>query len=495
MQKQTLIWSALPNGSEGPLAEGTTVRLSVLVSPRLWNDDPTVPKMSLAQFPDWLDWPTLVQQGTFQVEFAGGPTVAATADFLPLRPDLWQALFKADTTVIPYQFEDLSGAEVLSFPSATIHDLIKGVYQRAATDPTYGAGRDLPDNATLAGDPDLRAIARPVRPEPPFEPDNPDRGPVVLDEPSPDEPGPSEPPPGEPPPGEEPGKGCRRSCLGCVLWPLRLLAWLVWWVLRVPVRLLRWLLRRLGLLAALPFAAWEHPRRWLHPNGGGGGGVVSTKLAAFEELRAFVEPTSPTSAPLPTEADLAESIDFHRMVASLGDYPNLLRYCGLVIDLTVTLPVALPAATGTIRVIPTLPLAMVATHYSPRTRYELGDGRFVAQPRPVNAEIRNGLLRLDDGTRFRVQQVDVAGSGVKLQNMATNLVGMVTLNEQPVNSPDEGGLPALQTAGSGRGAPRKEECPPAAVRALIRAERSAGCRRPFAPATPCQWPARPARRG
>ncbi|MBA2556844.1 MAG: hypothetical protein H0V12_05780, partial [Chloroflexi bacterium] len=83
----------------------------------------------------------------------------------------------------------------------------------------------------------------------------------------------------------------------------------------------------------------------------------------------------------------------------------------------------------------------------PGTHYQLEDDTFFARPRPVDPEISRGLLRLDDASRFRVVQVDVAGGGIKLQNTATNVLGLRVLNQEPANAPDESGLPALQTAG------------------------------------------------
>lgn len=437
MLKQTIIWTALPNGSTGPLAAGTTLRLSVLASPRLWNDDPNVKLMQLSSFPDFLDWPALIDQASFQVAFEGGPTLPATFNTAVLRSDLWQALFKNNTDVIPYVFEDLSGLEILTFPSTTIHDTIKGIYQRVATDPTYGAGRDLPDNDVLVNDPDLGGIARPVRPEPPFVPVNPDRGPVILDEPEPPE-------PGEEPDDDDKG-GCA-GCLGCLFW---------------PYAMVRRLLEKLGVLATLvlPLGAaadappdQEEPDlppasapNWQDLGGGGGGGGIQQQ--AFNDLQTYLQPTSKISAVLPAEPDLAKIYDFHKMVAALGDYPNLLRYLGLVVDLEVTLPANLPAAPGKVQVIPNLPMAVAATHYSPKTHYQLSDDRFLARPRPVNPEISEGLLRLNDANLFAVQQVDVAGGGIKLQNMATNVLGLRLLGEEPANAPDESGVPALQTAG------------------------------------------------
>jgi len=415
MLKQTIIWTALPNGSDGPLAEGTTLRLSVLASPRLWNDDPSVTLMQLSSFPDFLDWPALVDQASFQVEFDGGPTIAANVVPAGLRSDLWQSLFKNDTDVIPFVFEDLSGTPILTFPSSTIHETIKGVYTRVATDPTYGAGLDLPADSVLINDPDLVDIAQPVEPEPPYVPVDPDRGPVRIDEPEPEE-------PGEPGGG---GGGCAGCLMGCLL---------------LPIRILRWLLEKLGLLTLLmPLGALLR--------GQGGSPAVSAQHQAFDDLKNYLEPTSVQSVALPTEPDLASIYDFHKMIAALGDYPNLLRYLGLVVDLEVTLPADLPADPGLVRVVPSVPTATPTTHYSPRTHYRLSDNRFIARPRPVNPEISEGLLRLNDAGLFQVQQVDVAGGGIKLQNMATNLVGVYTLDEKPANSPDESGLPALQTAG------------------------------------------------
>jgi hypothetical protein len=425
--KQTLIWTALPHRLEGPVQEGAELRLSAFVSPRLWNDDPTVHEMALNEFPDFLDWPAVMGQASFQVAFAGGPTLTATPDTSALRPDLWQALFKSTTRVVPFVFEDLSRAGILSFSATAIHDVVKSVYQRAATDPGYGAGTNLPGRDRLAGDPDLVEIARPVRARPPFEPDEPDRGPVVLDEPGPE----------EPPPPRRPG------CLGCLpaflLLPLRLL-----WAL------IRRLLRAFGIAVTLPLLTLlgvGGGGSGLSMSGGGGAAPSSAKKAAFDALTTYMAPTDSESQDLPTPSEMDDEYDFHSMVAALGDYPRLLRRMGLVVDLTVTVPAGGLPATGTVRVIPTLTLSSPTAHHTPKTHYELATNRFVARPRVAGADLNAGLLRLQDEARFEIQQVDVVGAGVKLQNTATNLVGLVALNEMPANAGSDDGLPALQTAG------------------------------------------------
>ena len=413
MKKQTIVWTALPKGNDGPLAAGSELHLSVFLSPRLWNSDQNVTSMQLSAFQDFLDWPDAVAGATFKVEFDNGPTLDAVPENVNLRSDLWKALFKSDTTVKPFAFEDMTGAQILTFPAATIYDTIKRVFQRAATDDTYGAGKDLPGRVVLASDPDLNDIARPMRPLEPYEPTDLDRGPVVIGEPK----------------KTKPGKWC---CWGCLL---------------LPFLLIRKLLKWLGIIATLPMAAFNRPRRTLHPNGAGGGGGVNPQYAAFEQLQTYLEPHRVESVPLPTQSEVEEEYDFHSMIAALGDFPNLMRYLGVVVDLKVTLDANLPPASGTVKVTPTMNLQMVTAHNSPRTHYELGDQRFVTQPRPTNPEINEGLLRLNDTNRFRVMQMDTAGEGTKLANTATNLVAVEALGTASPNTPEEAGLPAMRTSG------------------------------------------------
>ncbi|HEV8578674.1 MAG TPA: hypothetical protein VGX68_06280 [Thermoanaerobaculia bacterium] len=410
MIKQTINWTALPARSNGPIAAGTELRLSVFVAPRLWNDDPTVKVMPLSDFPDWLDWPAVIAPATFQVEFQGGPTLPATVESAAPRSDLWQALFKPATTVKPFAFEDLSGVEILSFPAATVHDTIKGVYQRAAIDPTYGGGADLPSREVLGNDPDLVDIAGEVRPPDPWVPPETDRGPQYVGGKEPEDEGEGE-------EGEKPGPldGCLKGCSGCLLWPFLLLRRLIWKLFGVSI-------------VPLPMMAG------------------SAKKEAFDKLHAYVQPHSVTSVPLPTQPQIEEQYDFHQMISSLGDYPVLMRELGLVVDLVVTLDAALPANPGTVRIIPTAPLATPTSNFTPRTHYDLGVERFQARPR-AGSDLSDGLLRLNEASRFRVMQIDLPGSGIKLRNTATNLHGMEQLKAWPANAPEAAGLPALQTAG------------------------------------------------
>ena len=58
MARQSLMWTALPNGYS---ADGTSLRLSVLLSPRL--EPQAQPKALSSFFPDWEDWPATLEHG------------------------------------------------------------------------------------------------------------------------------------------------------------------------------------------------------------------------------------------------------------------------------------------------------------------------------------------------------------------------------------------------------------------------------------------------
>jgi hypothetical protein len=164
-----------------------------------------------------------------------------------------------------------------------------------------------------------------------------------------------------------------------------------------------------------------------------------------------VKPFDEKFASLPDAAQLKDEYDFHKMVSLLGDYPALLRPLGLVVDLEVPWSAAIStAANATVRVTATWTPALAATtNYSPRTHYILEPDRFLARPRPLDPELRNGLLKLDDPNAYRVIQADAIGGGLKLANTATNLTWQRSPKNpaRPPNMPDDSGVPALRTGG------------------------------------------------
>ena len=340
--------------------------------------------MKLAQFPDFLDWPDVIRGSTFKVKFGGGPTLDATVTSAAPDSALWKALFTPTPTSSRSGSRTCPGREILTFSAVDVHKTIVGIYQEAATNPKYHGGSKLPDTDDLVKDPDLDDIRQPVRPEPPWVPTD--------------------------PPTDVPGSASAAAALEGVGLP-RLSS-------RPDPRADP---RDLGAgqevpeMARLPDRAGDAPvprHRRRHPTVAGRREEValpSAKKQALDDLRAFVAPTSKDPAKLPESDEVDATFDFHKMIAALGDYPELLRTMGLVVDLTVTVPAGGLPASGTVRIEPTSPLTLATTNYRPKTRYEMAADRFVARPRKAGADFAHGLLRLQDAARFAVHQVDVAG--------------------------------------------------------------------------------------
>jgi hypothetical protein len=130
MSNRDIMWTALPNGVA---AQTGRLKLSVLVSPRLTAN---AANGRLGEFPDFLDWPAVVSTLHFSVQIQGGPTFDVSPVTEPGYPGpdsaAWKALFNEATLVHSYQYEDLSGAAVRSFPVQSVHAFIKQQYQAVA---------------------------------------------------------------------------------------------------------------------------------------------------------------------------------------------------------------------------------------------------------------------------------------------------------------------------------------------------------------------------
>lgn len=446
MEKQTLTFTALPNG----FASDGSPRVSVFISQRLWSDTPGAANVTLDKYPDQLNWPARLSALSWEASISGGPAIPLSEPASELDPALWSALFHETTQVKPFRFEDLRGIPIESFPTFEIHDTIRGVYGRASSDPAYGAGSDRPDLGVLATDPDLSAIARPTlpEPEPPWNP--------VQTAPTPF---PGAPPVTEKPepaldlPPPEPGRGC--GC-GCLAWPLEILRRILGLpkhdakggsppVYDVPPSTPAPTPSfKTDVTPPPPPPPPPPPKSFLPPP------LSPAQLkirAAFDSLDAFLKPFAGAEPPLPTAAQLAATWDFHQAISSLGDYPRMLRRLGLVIDLVMPAGTPIPA-NGTIKVTATgVVFQAGTTTVSPRTRFTSAPNLFTAAPRPVQPEIANGFLRVDDTARFRVIQHDVAGDATKLRNVSTYALRFAIPADRPGNVPGDGGLPALRTIG------------------------------------------------
>ncbi len=130
MNKQTLLWTALPSGMDAPQTPAR-LRLSAFLSVRLESDDAAM--KTLAGYPDFADWPAMVDgpKLAFAVAFEpGGPTLLAERTSAPSSPH-WAALFGPTAPVKPYVYESHTGRAIRSYPVGNVMSLVKRLHQAA----------------------------------------------------------------------------------------------------------------------------------------------------------------------------------------------------------------------------------------------------------------------------------------------------------------------------------------------------------------------------
>ncbi|HWA60885.1 MAG TPA: hypothetical protein VG939_05895, partial [Caulobacteraceae bacterium] len=162
---------------------------------------------------------------------------------------------------------------------------------------------------------------------------------------------------------------------------------------------------------------------------------------------------SSTSVALPKADDFKTLVDFHRIVASLAQYPELNRKAGLAIAVELD-PGAVPDGTRTLQLAVTWPKAGggVATDpdvLPPVVARRQGQA-FEPAPRAPASPISGRFLRLQGGG-FDLVQTDVDGAALKLKNLATNIARAQpkTYDDEDFDAREEvtAGAPTLRSAG------------------------------------------------
>ncbi len=398
MARQSFIWTALPNGYT---ADGIALRVSAMLAPRLDPQHPLGEPQSLDTFfPDWEDWPATLATARFDVSFGGQTvSVAATATTGANRVDdryglpasaVWKALFTSRLLVQSFEFTDLSSKQILSYDAGRLTDMIESLY------------RELARNAT-------------------------DRLPTITE--------------------LFQTRGVRE--LVAIIAQLDHSTWNPDWKLRDPDL---WHpgeeLRRLPMVSdeetLARFQAFHTPPAKPIPR----------TAARKDDNRIQARWLEYQRTELPPREKIAEDLDFHRIVAALGSYPVLLRRLGLVVDLLLDPSAFVPAAATDLSVKVVFPAgALVVPRTSdagPATRTRLTATHFDAVPGAgAQMPLKDRLLDLGAGP-FRLLQLDVDGSGLKLMNLARSLgrrfggsgrVDSVSRHEH------EMGVPALRSGG------------------------------------------------
>jgi hypothetical protein len=460
MAKQTILWTVLPFGrvEEGPM-QGRR-RVSIVVSPRLMPQ--AADEQVLKAFPEFLDWPATLAAAKFRLVL--GPV---SVGLIPLNggdSTLWGKLFDTQTPVAGFQFKDMSKVNLRSFAVRNVLGFLRKHYGRLAVQSTANHPTLLP---WRSAHPDLKGMlgalgtrtqtfsfgdrkvevalpgfsrffsnderesveARLTREV--FGPDGRYRTPVpAIDAPE----------TGVPPQAGEA-------------------------VLRVL------------------------PADWHDPQGGGPDAALMSQFASadeytFYQANRFYHREPPTEAQRKMRRPSFQNIppppkppeyDFHRIVASYADYPQLLRQLGLIVDCALEddgpIDAKVAAGGGTGKGLMSLEIGWASNHNAaddttPRTAWTADKERFFTRPR--RSDFDRGLLRLeqsDDGWGvtgkdkrglFDLYQVDPDGASLKTVGFtlsAQNLVakslsirqidGEVTYttgDKQPVAALRSGGL-------------------------------------------------------
>lgn len=137
--KQTIIWTALPNGVALDKNK-RYLQLSVVVSPKLV----TNPGATKLEPFDFFEWPKTALE--FAVEFPNGQKIPAERVQPLPEIALWQALFTKDTYVEPYELEDFALRPIRSYQVKPIMDFLKKKYLEVAVKPELFTKRPTPED-------------------------------------------------------------------------------------------------------------------------------------------------------------------------------------------------------------------------------------------------------------------------------------------------------------------------------------------------------------
>jgi hypothetical protein len=396
-QKQSIMWTALPNGVK---SGGSALQLSVFVSPRLYTD-PSLPQQ-LSQFPDFQGWTTKVQGVQFAVQFQGGAAIPATVVGSALEPALWAALFTPTTYVQSYQSQDYSNSLVYSHPVGNVSAFLKSQYQKiGATSPTAH-----PPTSVLAAQLAPISLYEPPAAAPTVTARQHLMAPAIATKAA--------------------AKPAQKTSAKPAMRQVEIPSTLQNVVHNLQPHVQTSANRNLNslLLRSLPVKT-EAVNAFQS---------IYQDFQQYKAVRASATP-QPTrdflqvrlNYPLLTSAITSlqpPTIDFHKMLSTLGNYPQLMRALGLVIDLEIPIPSGV--STSTVKVIPTWspnsPPSAFSTDFCELTACMVNpsQGQFYAQP-ASGSQIVNGMLNLSDGTSYPVVDVDVPGSALKMANLADRL--------------------------------------------------------------------------
>ncbi|UHL62676.1 hypothetical protein LSG25_11330 [Paralcaligenes sp. KSB-10] len=433
MAKQTIVWTVLPNGraTDGPHAG--QLRVSIIASPRLTPEAPD--EQILKAFDDWQQWPLTLQQAEFALR-VGTKTVKLIPTSTP-DPALWKRLLPGQTPVAGFEFKDMSQVNLRSYAVRNVLGLVRRHYSRLAvqstsTHPTLlpwkDAHPDLKDMLTEFGtrtkkiDTDRQHFEVPL---PGFDRllDNDSKG------------GPS------------------RQLQAMVFGPKS-----------------RYQAAMVGIgtdsqgnpRPGGTFPIRALPSDWHAPNGAPDDALMALWNSAAEytlyQANRFYQRTQaspaqralrrPDPSKTPAPPKLPE-FDFHRIIASYSDYPELLRRLGLVIDCVLAPDSVIDqqlASAAQTQGLMSLELHWNGTHDTaadtcPRTAWHADSLHFTTRARSSDHE--HGLLALHlandqwgskkNQSAFDVYQLDPDATALKTVNFLLSAQNLIAKSLVPGN--------------------------------------------------------------
>lgn len=456
MAKQSILWTVLPFGRVADGPQAGSLRLSIVVSPRLTPQNAAEQKLGATGFADFHNWPETLDQLKLGLRI-GNQTVPVKR-ISQTDPQLWKQIFGADTPVAGFTFRDMSRVNLRSFPVRNVLGFVREHHGRIAqanpvTPPTLlpwrGADPALKDMLGSLGTRvekiDLGHTSMEVM-HPGFDRFFDDDKEKALE-----------------------------ATVDRLVFSER-------GRYRIPVTGIdgQTTEKQVATIRALP-SDWQDPAL------GGPDAALMSQFASAAEYSFYQanrfyrrQPATkaeqamrrPNFANVPA-APKAPEFDFHRLVASLSDMPQLLRKLGLIID--VVLPEGNPIAqtlknqaqaegTVGVEVLAWAGHDLNADRY-PRTAWRATARRFVTRAR--TGDQKDGLLALagtfdptltpkvKQRSDFDLFQVDPDGAALKTVDFllsAQNLVGRsikpgshgavtyTTGDKQPVAALRSGGL-------------------------------------------------------
>ncbi|MDE2402650.1 MAG: hypothetical protein KGL90_13390 [Burkholderiales bacterium] len=471
MAQQQIIWTALPFGriEEGPLKG--RLRVSVVVSPRLRPDKAN--EQTLDAYQDFRDWPSTLSHLKFALDVNGAvlPLEPLPApDLSPwTRQSLWNTLLPPSTPVAGFVFKDMSQVNLRSYPIRNVLGFTRKHYGDLAQQSSDEHPTLLP---WRHADPALKGLLSSlgtatqtvVLGDRTIEIADPNGFNRFFD--------------------DDNKEGVEARLSRQVFGPTS-----------------RYEAAVVGLDGQQPAGSFPIrvlPPDWHDPALNGPDAALMSQFRTADEYT-FYQATRFYRRQAPTAADLAKrrpdlkgvnapikppEFDFHQIVASLADHPDLLRALGLILDFA--LPADNPIDAG-LRGQPTVEGTLAAfvrwgvphpqgasdPDSRPRTAFRASPERFNTRAR--THDHADGLLRLagtvdptlpstlntlkDERSEFDVYQVDPDGAALKTTDFlvtAQNLVvrhltpgtdGQVTYttgDKQPVAALRSGGLGVLR---------------------------------------------------